>query len=115
MRITLVRSITRIYGHSVRRGDSPDHEDHRLGAPPTLALEGGRAGRAGAVEQAGTMADKRPAARFAQIINAAPEELPGIRRIVAQGQPRGEVLAVFGADDFARGLLRVRGEDFILA
>ena len=35
--------------------------------------------------------------------------------MIANGRPLPAVVGVFRADDFARRLLRVRGEDFVLA
>ena len=56
-----------------------------------------------------------PAAGFAEVVDAGPEELAGVLGVVAHGDPLVAVVGVFSADDFAGGLLRVRGENLLLA
>jgi len=38
-------------------------------------------------------------ARFADVIDAAPQELAGIRRVVAQGQPGAQFAVILSAED----------------
>ena len=89
--------------------------NHRLTAPPALPLERQRARPAGPIQQSRTVADVRPAARLAEIVNARPQKLSGIRRMIANGRPLPAVVGVFRANDFARRLLLVRSENFVLA
>ena len=67
-----VAGVAGVNRHRVRRCDAARNEEHRLVAPPALALERHGARRAGAVEQTRTMHDERPVSRLADIINAAP-------------------------------------------
>ena len=60
------------------------------------------------------MANQRPGRRFTQIVNAGPEKLSGIRRVITQRQPDRAVVAILGAENFARRFLFMGGEDFIL-
>ena len=109
------RRETRIGWRGLGRGGPARDEDHRLVAPPALTLECHRLGRAGVVQKPRTGDDNRPAARFAKIIHAAPQKLSGVRRIVAQPEPRLPVVSLFRADDFARRFRALRCEQFIVA
>ena len=80
-----------------------------------MAFPGARFWHAGAVDQPGSGCDHRPAARFAEIVDAGPEKLPGVFRVVAHKEPTVAVVAVFGADDDARRLGALRGEQFVVA
>jgi hypothetical protein len=75
--------------------------DHRNGAPPGLALEGSCSWKRGGEEEAAACADGGPAAGFAEVVDAGPEELAGVLGMVAHGDPLVAVVGVFGADDFA--------------
>ena len=96
-------------------GNAADGVDHRFVAPPTLPLVSPRLWLAGKVEKAEPRRDCRPSSRFAEVINAGPKELAGLRRIVAQGQPYPAVMALLRADDFARGFCLMSGEQFVVA
>ena len=54
-------------------------------------------------------------ARLAQVVDAGPQELAGVFRMVAHGDPLVAVVRVLRADDLARRLLRVRGQNLLLA
>ena len=58
--------------------------------PPTLPFPGTWVRRSCAIEQAKGTADRRPLACLAQIVNAGPEKLACVRRVVTQSQPTGE-------------------------
>ena len=51
---------------------------------------------------------------FAQIVNAAPQELAGVGGVVAHVEPGAAIMVVLRADDFARGLLLVGGEQLVV-
>ena len=95
--------------------DTATHINHRFVAPPALALEGARARRAGPIEQSRAGGDDGPAPGFTEVIDAAPEKLAGIGRVVAKSEPDFTVVAVFGAENLASRFGFVRGEDFVLA
>ena len=59
------------------------------------------------VQQAGAGTEGRPGARLAQVVDAAPQELAGVLRVVAHGGPLVAVVCVLRADDAARRLVRV--------
>src|SRR5947209_18676369 len=53
--------------------------------------------------------------RLAQVIDPAPEKLARVRRIVTQWQPNRSIMAILGAENSARRLLLMRGQNLILA
>ena len=83
--------------------------------PPGLAFEGAGAGERGGEEKAAAGADGGPAAGFAEVVDAGPEELAGVFGVVAHGDPLVAVVRVFGADDLARGFVGVGFEDLLFA
>ena len=89
--------------------------DHGIGGPPGLGLEGLRAGLVGDVEEAGGAVEFGPVAGFAQVVDAGPDEVAGVGGVVADESPGFEVLAVFGADDFAGGFGGVGSEELGVA
>ena len=72
-------------------------------------------GGGGGEEEAGAGADGGPAAGFAEVVDAGPEELAGVLGVVAHGDPLVAVVGVLGADDLAGGLVGVGFEDLLLA
>jgi len=87
LRVPLFRAVAGIGRHQIRGRDAARDADHRRVAPPALAFTRERPDRAGAVKQAGAVADDRPVARFAEIINARPQKLSRVGRVVAHGDP----------------------------
>ena len=69
----------------------------------------------GGEEEAAAGADGGPAAGFAEVVDAGPEELTGVLGVVAHGDPLVAVVGVFGADDLAGGFVGVGGQDFVFA
>ena len=80
-----------------------------------MAFEGAGAWEAGGEEEAAAGSYRGPAAGFAEVVDAGPEELAGVFGVVAHGDPLVAVVSVFGADDLACGFLGVGGEDFVFA
>ncbi len=80
-----------------------------------MALEGAGAGERCGEEEAAAGADGGPAAGFAEVVDAGPEELAGVFGVVAHGDPLIAVVGVFGADDLAGGFVGVGLEDLLLA
>ncbi len=107
--------VARVGWRGLARRDSPGDVDHGLVGPPTLSLVADRFDGASAVEQTEIGGDGRPSARFAEVVDAGPQELAGVGRIVAQRQPHLAAVLIFGADDLARRLLAVGGEDLVFA
>src|SRR6185437_3801211 len=71
--------------------------NHRLVTPETLAEPGVWFLEPAKVKQAGTVSPIRPAARFAQIVNAGPEKLAADEFIVSHCQPLAESAVVLAA------------------
>src|SRR6266404_7259372 len=110
----LQRVVARVGGQRGCTRNAARGVDHRLVAPPTLTLKGKRARCARAVEQARVIRDGGPLRRFTNIVNARPQELSRVRRIVAKRQPDRAVVAVLRAQYLAGRLLLMRCQDFIL-
>ncbi len=68
-------------------------------------------GEEGAVEEAVVAGDVGPVG-FAEVIDANPDELADHEGVVAEGAPGGGIGAVFGAKDFAGGVLFPGGDEF---
>ena len=95
--------------------DAAKDADHRPFAPPALALVTAGGDEARAVQQAAVEDGERPTAGLAEVVDAAPQELPGVLGIVAAFKPGGTLVALLGADDFAAGLVLPRIQQFLVA
>ena len=111
----LLAAVTRIIRHHVISRHAPHHPHHRLVTPPTLLLVRHRLDLPGAIQQSARIRDARPVARLTEIIHAHPDELPGVRRIIPQPQPRLPIMPLLRADNFAFRFRALCGEQLVVA